>query len=400
MGKILKLKATRPSMKKCMFLIGVLSCIYLIDSLSILDLNSNEIYIYIIKPIIWCSLILIIWIFPRIKAHAKLKLRKKIIWCAICLGILYAIFTFLGGFIDGFGESPYDLSPLGIIKNIIIAGSMLMARESVRAYVVNSLKKRHFIVIISLFTIFMTIINLPLNRLYSLKTGIDIIQYLSEYFLPELSKNIFASYLVYIGGPIASIGYLGIIEICFWLCPVLPDLKWITKGLVGILCPIFSLILLQYMYDKKLHTQNTKTAKEESPFGLIITSIIAIAIVWFVLGVFPIHPDAIATGSMKPIINPGDVVLIKKMNGNEVNKHDIIQFKMNNVYVFHRIIDIKKDNNQTKYITKGDNNSVKDSQLVNPEDVKGKVIYIIPKIGWPTILFKNANKVPKGKFEF
>lgn len=395
-----KSNITIPSKKKCALLILILSCIYVLDNLSFLNLNSTELYIYIIKPIIWCSIIAIVWIFPRIRSKGKLRLRQSLIWWTIYLGFFYTICMVLGGIINGFGKSPYDLSPLGIIKNIILIGSMIVGREFVRSYFVNSISKKHFIIMIGIFTIFMTLINLPISRLYNLKTGIDIIQYLSEYLLPELSKNIFAVYLVYLGGPTLSIIYLFIIEGCFWVCPILPNLNWITKGLIGILCPTFSLMFLQYIYDKEAKTKAYKNHKSENPVGLIITSVFSIAIVWFALGVFPIQPNVIATGSMKPMINAGDMVLVKRIDGNTVKKGDVIQFKQDNIYIFHRIIDIKVEKNIKKYITKGDNNSVQDSELVNPKDIKGTVIYVIPKVGWPTLFFKDTKNVPKQKVEF
>lgn len=400
MVKCTKLNITIPSKKKCSLLILILSFIYLLDNLSFLSLNSNEVYIYIIKPIMWCSIIAIVWIFPRIRSKGKLKLRHSLIWWTIYLGFFYTICVLLGGIINGFGKSPYDFSPLGILKNLILMGSIIIGREFIRSYLVNSLSKKHFLVMVGIFTIFMTFINLPINKLYNLKTGIDIVQYLSEYLLPELSKNIFAVYLVYLGGPILSIIYFFIIEGCFWFCPILPDLNWITKGLIGILCPTFSLMFLQYIYDKEAKTTAYKKHKSENPIKLIITSIFSIAIVWFALGVFPIHPNVIATGSMNPMINPGDIVLVKKVDGNTVKKGEVIQFKRDNIYIFHRIIDIKVEKNNKKYVTKGDNNSVQDSELVTPEDVKGTVIYVIPKLGWPTLFLKDTKNVPKEKVEF
>lgn len=400
MIKEMKVNATSTSKKKCVLLISILSCIYLFDNFSYFNLNSNEIYIYIIKPMLWGSIVVAVWIFPRIRAKGKLKLRNSLIWWTTYIGIFYAICIFWGGIIDGFGKSPYDLSPLGIIKNIILIGSMIVGRELVRAYVVNSLPKRHFIIVIGLFTIFMTITNLPISRLYGLKAGIDIVQYLSECLIPELAKNVLAAYLVYLGGPVLSIIYLSIIEGVFWFSPVLPDLRWITKGLIGVLCPAFSLMFLQYIYDKEARVKVKRARKEENPVGLIITSIISIAIVWFSLGIFPIHPNVIATGSMKPMINPGDVVLIKNIDGNEAKIGQVVQFRRDNIYIFHRIIDIETEKDGKKYITKGDNNSVKDSELVSPEDIKGTVIYVVPKIGLPTLFFKDTKNVPKDKVEF
>lgn len=86
----------------------------------------------------------------------------------------------------------------------------------------------------------------------------------------------------------------------------------------------------------------------------------------------------VLSGSMKPKINPGDIVVVTNKANNKLKKDDIITFKEENDVITHRIIDIK-DNG---YITKGDNNNSIDSFIVYPENVIGKVLFHIPKIGY------------------
>lgn len=86
----------------------------------------------------------------------------------------------------------------------------------------------------------------------------------------------------------------------------------------------------------------------------------------------------VLSGSMKPKINPGDIIIILNKNKVNLNKNDIITFKENNSVITHRIVDIK-DN---VYITKGDNNNSIDSFTVSSENILGKVIFNIPKLGY------------------
>jgi dTDP-4-dehydrorhamnose reductase len=62
--------------------------------------------------------------------------------------------------------------------------------------------------------------------------------------------------------------------------------------------------------------------------------------------------------------------------------------------------EIVNDKDEIKYCTKGDNNSAVDPQLVKGESIKGKVVYTIPKIGWPTLFLKGRNDIDKSKVEF
>jgi len=130
----------------------------------------------------------------------------------------------------------------------------------------------------------------------------------------------------------------------------------------------------------------------------MITSIVSIGIIWFSVGVFPIYPSVIATGSMEPMIKPGDVILIKKTD--DVKLNDVVQFKRDDILIAHRIIDIVEDDKGKSYRTKGDNNSAPDFELVKGEQIKGKVVKVVPKIGWPTLLVKSKKDVPLEKVEF
>ena len=85
----------------------------------------------------------------------------------------------------------------------------------------------------------------------------------------------------------------------------------------------------------------------------------------------------ILTGSMYPKINPGDIVVVVNKNKVNLNKNDVITFRANNTIITHRIVDIK----DSTYITKGDNNDVVDPFTVTDEDILGKVLFKIPKLG-------------------
>ena len=93
---------------------------------------------------------------------------------------------------------------------------------------------------------------------------------------------------------------------------------------------------------------------------------------------FGYSPFSILTGSMEPTLNPGDIVLCKKIDENtELKENDIITFKSSidgkSVFITHRINSItKQDDGSIKITTKGDNNDVSDSTPLRREDVVAK----------------------------
>lgn len=92
------------------------------------------------------------------------------------------------------------------------------------------------------------------------------------------------------------------------------------------------------------------------------------------------------SGSMEPVINKNDIILIKKVNVETLKVGDIITFyPSNNIFAktsfTHRINEIIKENNSLEFITKGDANDNVDITIVESTDILGKVILVIPKLG-------------------
>lgn len=386
--------------KRAIFLIVLLVLSFLIENFSPLFIKTNLLYTYIGKPAIWLIIIVIVCRFPKVHPEGKLRLNSMLQWMCILLSGGVVLIMMLAGIIAGFGKSPYDHSLSGILTNIILVFTPLIGRELLRNYMVNNPAVKKKLLFIVLITLLMTVCNLSVDMMTGLKTNQDIVKYTSETILPELGSNILATYLVIIGGPRLSIIYLGIQQGFYWFFPILPNLNWLAKGLICTLAPIFSLMFIQFIYKKQMKMLEADEIKSENPLGWIATSVLSIGIIWFAVGVFPVRPMVIATGSMEPQIYAGDMVLVKRIPSKELKVGDIIQYKSGNIYIFHRIIETVEEKQELKYRTKGDNNSISDHELVTAENIRGKVVYTVPKIGWPVILLKQNESIDKSKVEF
>lgn len=385
---------TQRSKPRCFLLITLMILLYIIDNSPAKTLVDHGIYNNLIKPFLWIGLAIVAWSFPVIHPKGGLKHKKLLKIWAFNFAVIYIIISVLAGLIDGFGRSPYSQTPKGVMMNIIYVGSVLMAGEMVRSLLISNLTKEENYLIFILVTLLMTISKISLSRFMGLKEISDIVKFIAEYFAPEFSHNLLATYLAFLGGPLTSIIYLALIQVFHWLSPILPNLKWITKALTGVLCPVFSLMAIQGMYLRASKQLKKHEKDDEGLLGWIMTSIISIGIIWFAVGVFPIYPSVIATGSMEPMIYPGDVILVEKITSmeeiNELKVDDVIQFKRDTILISHRIVEIVHDgNNQKSYRTKGDNNSAADTELVMPQQLKGKIVHVVPKVGWLTLLMKS-----------
>ncbi len=384
-----------------MLLAMLIIAIYLVENLSIFVFSRSAVFIYYVKPLIYILVIFIVFKLPKVKPSAKVKYKNFLKEWVLYLAGFYILVNFFAGVFLGFGKSPYSSGLKGIAQNYFLFFSVLIGKEFVRSYIVNNGGRKPSSIKLVSVTIVFTLINVSLNRVFNLTSNIGIMQFIGETVLVQLSLCIFANYLVYLSGAYLSIFYIGIVQGVQYISPILPNLNWIANAAIGILSPVFSLMFLQYIYLKKSKKLKKKDEEHEKPGGWILTAVFSVAMIWFCVGVFPLYPKVVATGSMKPMIHPGDMVVIRKSKNSEVKVGDVVQYKKDNIFIFHRIIDIKKEKDGVKYQTKGDNNTVPDSDLVSIDMIKGKVIKVVPKVGWPTLLIKDrSNKVPKEKVEF
>lgn len=96
----------------------------------------------------------------------------------------------------------------------------------------------------------------------------------------------------------------------------------------------------------------------------------------------------IVSPSMVPTIKINDAIVVKRVEADELSIGDIITFSSNDpsyrgLTVTHRIVGKQMiQSGEFVYRTKGDNNSVEDSALVSLNDIYGKVVLKLPKLGY------------------
>lgn len=95
----------------------------------------------------------------------------------------------------------------------------------------------------------------------------------------------------------------------------------------------------------------------------------------------------IVSPSMEPTIKIYDCIIVTRVNDDsELEENDIITFYSDYVdsdgyTITHRIKSKYVEDGETRYITKGDNNLTEDEGYVTLDNIVGKTISIIPKIG-------------------
>ena len=153
-----------------------------------------------------------------------------------------------------------------------------------------------------------------------------------------------------------------------WLTTLKKILHFITTVLMYSICLIMIIVFLVFVVNFIDKQYNLKSGKNKKDLFSAYT---------------------IVSPSMVPAINVLDVVVNMRVNSPEdLKKGDIITFnstdyRYSGVLVTHRIIDIEKTTSgEYLFTTKGDNNNTQDSSRIGFDEIYGRVLFRIPKIGY------------------
>ena len=369
--------------------LGLLIAVYLVINLALGYIGNAMAATYIARPLLWGLLAWAILTFPKYRPLAKPRLKNPLIQLALMVGFFQIIALVIGGLFFGFGRSTTSFTPLPIIRNLFLVVLTLIGTEISRAWLVKRLSRHHTFFALALVTLLYTLLAIPLATLISPREPLQMVSYLNSRVFPLLAGNLLASYLALLAGPLAAIAYLGILQ-AFWLfSPVLPDLTWVLRGLIGTAVPILGLVIVNRFYSSKTLRSRAGRAREGSLAGWIVTTIVAVVIIWFSVGLFPLHPTLVGSGSMRPAMDVGDVLIVSEVQPDSIEPGDVIQFRTPGEFtMIHRVVEIIEIEGTRFFITKGDANDKPDPDPVIPGNVVGKAVFTIPKIGWVAIWVK------------
>ena len=301
------------------------------------------------------------------------------------ISIIYFIIYYILGLIIGYSYNVYSTSFIGILRNIVVIVVPLLFREEVRSRFLFLNKKKFGIFFI---TFFFIILELFSSTFFTYSNNEELFINFFSVFLPIVLENILLTYLAFIGIRSTVYAYFIPMLISRYFIPITLDVDWFFALLFQLILVvvIFYVSFNEYLWkEKRMYSYKTnKTNSVIYLFGVVL--IVSFGL--FVAGVFKYRPVAILTYSMEPIFTRGDAVIVEKLDDEEKNKlkkGDIIQYQLDKTVVVHRIIKVKKEDNKKVYILKGDNNNAKDPKPVYMEQIMGKVLFSIPKVGYPSV---------------
>lgn len=208
--------------------------------------------------------------------------------------------------------------------------------------------------------------------------------------IPSITENILCSWTTYHFGYKPCLIYLLIINLYKYFLPIIPNPNEYLYSIIFFILPVIILINLNNWLKKDKteiiiveHKNNIKLKLAcEIPLVLIL-----ILMICLVSGYFKYYAIAIATGSMVPNINKGDVVIVnQQFKEKDLEIGTVIAYNYNNKVVVHRIYKEIKTDNELIIYTKGDANNNMDEYKITTDMILGTVNNKLPLIGYPTVM--------------
>lgn len=93
----------------------------------------------------------------------------------------------------------------------------------------------------------------------------------------------------------------------------------------------------------------------------------------------------VLTGSMRPAIDPGDLVVTQRTAASTVGIGDVIVAQAGTMAFAHRVVEVRPLSGLTRFTTRGDANPAIDIDpvMVSPQQGVEKVIWRVPAVGAP-----------------
>ena len=385
-------------------ILSLIAAIYILFNILLPSFFSSPIGAYVIKPIIWISFAILVVLIAnkeglniwKFKAIRRWRLGKSPAHAALLIGGFQVSLLIIAGLFVGFGNSPYSHTPLGVITNIIFIGSALLGLELSRAYLIKkgTLTMRNVTFILGLTTVLFMFVNIQLIDITTLSFNepAAIAQFVGVTVIPLLAMSLLASYFAYLGGALAAISYIGVLQAFEWFSPVLPDLNWALIALIGTIGPAIGFLIVQssIQITREISFKGKRRKKTKDPaLSWIAVAIVSVLLVFFSFGFLGVQPTVIYSGSMQPTMDVGDIIIVTEVPIDSIEAGDIIQYRTASANVIHRVYEVYEEGNAKLFTTKGDANTNPDDTPILPEQIMGKAAFTIPKIGWIPIIIKS-----------
>ncbi|RLF97545.1 MAG: signal peptidase I, partial [Thaumarchaeota archaeon] len=327
--------------------------------------------IFLMDAILWAITIPITLFICKLTRTQVLRTDKTLIQIAAITATFQFSLSVFMAFFMGFGKNPTVWTPKALTIYFPFLLTPFLAIEISRAYLAQTTKHKPTMTIL-LISLFYTLITPSIPQYLGLTTPFAVTEFLIRTLIPTLATSLLATYLAYLGGLPANLTYMAIPAAFTWFSPILPNIQWQTQSILTVIAATIGFLILDAAVrplptakERRFHRIRLTRKGEKQVVYWTAIALIAVIAVWSTTGLLGFTPTVIASGSMQPTLNVGDIAITVKTPAKAIKIGDIIQFyrASGEPPTIHRVIDKYRSGGLTWFITKGDANNAPDDPI-------------------------------------
>jgi len=313
---------------------------------------------------------------------------KKVVMVLSFLAAIYLIAFYVMGLYFGYYEATVSFSFKTVLNYIIPIGIIIIASEVIR----NVLLAQNTKFSKTITFIIMVLIDLIIYiDIYSMTNSYDkFVEIIGFTLFASIACNLLYNYISIRYGIRGNIIYRLVTVLYVYVIPYIPNVYIFFRSILRMLYPYIIYQVLEYTFAKN----NMIIAYEDKRKNIISKTVLGIMTIIFAMLIscqFEYGILVIGSGSMTGTINKGDAIFYESYDKQEdsIEIGQVIVFNQDNRKIVHRVIDIKRVNDEVRYTTKGDANQEEDDGYITDEDVFGVCKSRILYIGYPSIWIRD-----------
>jgi signal peptidase len=359
--------------------------------------GAPSVNFYLVQPALWLGLAAVAYAGWR-RLSERPPFSRLLIRTAALVGAFHVGVLVFGGILFGFGDSYVAGQFTNYPRNLWFVATWLLGLEVARAFIFHAWRPYRERAAFWATTVILALAMTPYGQLSSLARSETMANSLAGFIIPTFVLSILLTWLAQHGGLGPSMGYWSLLLSFEWFSQVQPDLDWPLLLVVGTIVPVISAKLIRNIYlntpegAARWWDEEDYPEPEEGRSSLLSFIVAALVLGVLAVGALLGYRPVVVNGiSMEPAYERGDLAIIQRnVDPATLAVGDVVQFDdPSGRPVVHRIIAIENQATGPIFTTQGDNNPRPDGAL-SAEAINGKVVFLVPILGWPAIWLRGA----------
>lgn len=352
---------------------------------------------YVVQPVIWSAFAVLAWRLYR-RLPDALPYSRTLARIGFLAGLFQASVFILTGLAVGFGDNPLAGELVNYPLNVLYFTTLAAGIELTRATVFHTWRRVNepgaFVAVVVLFAV----AAIPLGQLDLIIDVDTAFRVGVGRYVPALTLSAVLTSFTAGGGILVSAAYRWPLLAMLWTFPILPNHDWPVQALIDTALPLLALIVARTLYEGTAEfalrypeemVDETTPEPDRHWVRWLAIGLGATLIVLFVNGAFGVRPYLLSGISMEPSYEKGDVVIVREVPVELLEVNDVIRYQQSSFEFIHRIIEIRDEDGELVFVTKGDNVSRPDPPI-SADRVTGKAVFLLPKVGLPSLWIREA----------